>query len=137
MSSATILNPVANPLQTTVYTLTVTDPTALCPSVSDNVTVTVVTSCINVRNAFTPNGDGLNDLWYVYDQSFCLKAGGVKVNVFNRYGNKVYESKNYNNNWDGTYKGKPVPDGTYYGVVEFTLANGNSQFVRTDITVLR
>ncbi|MFC4263752.1 gliding motility-associated C-terminal domain-containing protein [Ferruginibacter yonginensis] len=137
LTSATILNPIANPLQTTIYTLTVSDPTNLCPSKSDNMTVTVIINCINVRNAFTPNGDGINDTWKVYDQAVCLKPNSVLVNVFNRYGSKVFESKNYTNTWDGTYKGKPVPDGTYYAVIEFTLFDGTKRFVKTDVTVLR
>ena len=139
LSSATILNPVANPVQTTTYTLTVSDRNtpAVCASASSSVVVTVVSTCINVKNAFTPNGDGINDNWVVYEQAFCLRPNGVTVNVFNRYGSKVYESKNYTNNWNGTFKGKPVPDGTYYAVIEFTLLNGNKQIVRTDVTVLR
>ena len=137
LSSATILNPIASPLQTTTYTLTVSDPLSICPSASSSVIVTVVTTCINVRNAFTPNGDGINDLWLVYDQNFCLTAHGVTVNVYNRYGSKVYESKDYNNTWDGTYHGKAVPDGTYYAVVDFVLSNGDKKEIRTDVTVLR
>ena len=139
LSSANILKPIANPTQTTTYTLTVSDLStpAICPSATSSVTVTVVSTCINVKNAFTPNGDGINDNWIVYEQSFCLKPGGVTVNVFNRYGSKVYESKNYTNNWNGTFNGKPIPDGTYYAVIEFTFINGNKQIVRTDVTVLR
>ncbi len=138
-TSATTLTPIANPLETTTYTLTVSEANspAVCPSVSSSVVVTVVSTCINVKNAFTPNGDGINDKWVVYEQSFCFKPGGATVNVFNRYGSKVFESTNYTNTWDGTYKGKPVPDGTYYAVVEFTLLNGNKQVVKTDVTVLR
>jgi large repetitive protein len=138
LSSATILNPFANPIATTIYTLRATDPSGLCPSVTDNVKIEVVQSCVNVRNAFTPNGDGINDKWFVYDQNFCLSnPGGAKVNVFNRYGSKVFESQNYTNSWDGTYKGKPVPDGTYYAVIEFTLFDGTKQLVKTDVTVIR
>ncbi len=137
-STATQLNPFVAPVQTTTYMLTVTDPLGICPAAGpSSVVVTVVTSCINVRNAFTPNGDGINDKWFVYDQSFCLANDGVSVNVFNRYGSKVYESQNYKNTWDGNYKGKPVPDGTYYAIINFKLANGNTQVVKTDVTVLR
>ena len=138
LSSATILNPLANPIQTTIYTLRAIDPSGLCPSVTDNVRVQVVQSCVNVRNAFTPNGDGINDKWFVYDQNFCLASpNGAQVSVFNRYGSKVYESKDYANTWDGTYKGKPIPDGTYYAVIEFKLFDGTKQLVRTDVTILR
>ena len=137
LTSATIINPIANPIQTTIYKLTVSDPSSPCPAASANVTVTVVQSCINVRNAFTPNGDGKNETWFVYDQNFCLSTNGCTVNVFNRYGSKVYESKGYTNNWDGTFKGKPLPDGTYYAVVELTLFDGTKQTIKQDVTILR
>ncbi len=138
LSSATILKPFANPIATTIYTLRATDPSGRCPSVTDNVKVEVVQSCVNVRNAFTPNGDGINDKWFIYDQNFCLSnPGGAKVNVYNRYGSKVYESKDYTNSWDGTYKGKAIPDGTYYAVIEFVLFDGSKQIVRTDLTIIR
>jgi gliding motility-associated-like protein len=138
LTSATILNPLANPIQTTIYTLRATDPSGLCPSVTDQVRVEVVQSCVNVRNAFTPNGDGVNDTWLVYDQNFCLtNPGGARVTVFNRYGSKVFESQDYANRWDGTYKGKPLPDGTYYAVIEFTLFDGKKQYNKTDVTILR
>ena len=138
-ASASTLQPFANPLQTTTYRLTVSDASipAVCPSVFSDVEIRVVQNCINVKNAFTPNGDGINDTWVVYDQAFCLKPGGVTVNVFNRYGSKVFESQNYNNTWNGTYRDKPVPDGTYFGVIEFTFLNGTKKVVRTDVTVLR
>lgn len=138
LTSTVILNPIANPIQTTIYTLRVSDPTNLCPAVTDSLIVTVLQSCINVRNAFTPNGDGVNDTWFVYDQNFCLtNPGGAKVTIFNRYGSKVYESRDYTNRWDGTYNGKPLPDGTYYAVIEFTLFDGSKQYKRTDVTILR
>jgi gliding motility-associated-like protein len=133
LSSTTISNPVATPTATTTYTLTASNA-AGCKA-SDDVTVTVVSYCIKVENAFTPNGDGINDLWKVYGSYDCLS--NVKVNVFNRYGSKVYESKDYRNFWDGRYNGKPVPDGTYYAVIEFKLISGKTIVTRTDLTVLR
>jgi gliding motility-associated-like protein len=91
--------------------------------------------CVKVRNAFSPNGDGFNEFWKVYDDRSCLS--NVTVNVFNRNGSKVFESKNYQNEWKGTYNGKPVPDGTYYGVAEFTLLDGRKLKINTDITIIR
>jgi gliding motility-associated-like protein len=133
LSSTTILNPTATPLVTTTYTLTATNA-AGC-NASGQITITVIPYCIRVRNAFTPNNDGINDKWQVYDQYDCLE--NITVTVFNRYGSKVYESKNYRNGWDGTYKNKPVPDGTYYGVIEFTLLDKKVVTKKTDITVIR
>jgi gliding motility-associated-like protein len=133
LSSTTILNPVAKPAVTTTYTLTATNVNGCIAT--DNIVITVVPYCIKVKNAFTPNGDGINDLWQVYDQFDCLK--NVSLHVFNRYGSKVFESQDYRNNWDGNYKGKPVPDATYYAVINFTLITGKVFTVRTDLTILR
>jgi gliding motility-associated-like protein len=133
LSSTSVPNPTATPLVTTTYTITATNASGC--TASDQITVTVIPYCIRVRNAFTPNNDGLNDKWQVYDQYDCLE--NVVVTVFNRYGSKVFESKNYRNDWDGTYKNKPVPDGTYYGVIEFRLLDKRVIVKKTDITVIR
>jgi gliding motility-associated-like protein len=133
MSSTTVSNPTVTPTRTTTYTLTATNSSGCKASAS--VTVTIIPVCVKVRNAFSPNGDGINDRWKVYEQFDCLS--NISLVVFNRYGSKVFESKNYRNEWDGNYKGKPVPDGTYYSVIELTLINGQKQTVRTDLTIIR
>ncbi|MDB5202470.1 MAG: hypothetical protein JWQ27_1879 [Ferruginibacter sp.] len=136
LNATNILNPIVKPASnsgSTTYTVTVRS--ALGCSVSDDLVVTVIPYCIKVKNAFTPNGDGNNDLWQVYDDYGCLK--NVTVHVFNRYGNKVYESKDYKNGWDGRYNNKSVPDGTYYAVVDFTLITGRVFTVKSDLTILR
>jgi len=132
LSSATVLSPVASPQTTTTYTLTVTSPQGC--TATDQMTLTVVPYCIKPMNAFTPNGDGINDRWLITDGN-CLIS--VRAQVFNRYGSRVFESPNYDNTWDGTYKGKPLPDGTYYYVLEFVLLNGKRQVLKGDVTILR
>jgi gliding motility-associated-like protein len=132
LNSATILNPVAIPQQTTTYEFKVTD--AMGCFATDDVTVTVVPYCIKPMEAFTPNGDGINDLWLITNGN-CLKSASVQV--FNRYGGKVYESKDYKNNWDGTYNGKPVADGTYYYIISYTLINGKPVYLKGNVTILR
>jgi len=74
-----------------------------------------------VMNLFTPNSDGFNDVWIVNTEEITYP---IKVVVYNRYGNKVYSSDNYQNDWNGYYKGNPLPQATYYYVIED--ANGNS-----------
>jgi len=128
----TIVTPTI-PNGTITYTITVQNNRGC--TASDDVLVTVIPNCIDVKNAFTPNGDGNNELWQVYDSYECLK--NVTVHVFNRYGNKVFESRDYRNNWDGRYQGKSVPDATYYAVAEFTLISGRKITVKTDLTILR
>lgn len=118
---------------TTNYTLTVTDGNGCIGT--DNVLVTVIPYCIKVMNAFTPNGDGINDKWLVTNGASCAQQ--IIAKVYNRYGELVYSNENYNNDWDGKYKGKPVPDGTYYYSIQYRLLNGNSIPVKGDVTILR
>jgi gliding motility-associated-like protein len=133
LTNANTLNPVAKPNITTTYTLLVRNGDN-CTS-TDNMVVTVIPYCIKVMNAFTPNGDGTNDRWIVTNGSACTNL--VKVRVFNRYGQEVYRNENYQNNWDGMYGGKPVPDGTYYYAIDFHLINGKTVIVKGDVTILR
>ncbi len=136
LSATNILDPVVTPVNTSgsvSYNITVTN-TSGC-SASDVLLVNIVPNCIALKNAFTPNGDGINDLWTVYDDYSCLK--NITVHVFNRYGSKVFESRDYRNKWDGSFKGKALPDGTYYAVVDFTMSSGVVRTVKTDLTILR
>ena len=134
LTGANTLTPVAKPSITTNYLMTVIDANG-CSS-ADNALVTVLPYCLKVMDAFTPNGDGTNDRWLVTNNGgLCTKQ--VYVTVFNRYGNIVYKNDNYTNNWDGTYKGKPIPDGTYYYIIDYRLYNGASVIVKGDLTILR
>jgi gliding motility-associated-like protein len=117
LSNQYVLNPDAQPAVTTVYTLTVTDSIG-CTG-SDNVIISIIPEEFNgmVSNLFTPNGDGINDSWYIQDiQNF----PGSSVTVYNIYGMKVYEKTDYMNDWKGTYNGAELPDGTYYFVLKFS-----------------
>jgi gliding motility-associated-like protein len=133
LTNATTYTPTAKPSLTTAYTLTVRDANG-CTS-TDAAIVTVIPYCVKVMDAFSPNGDGINDKWLVTNGAAC--APQIIVNVFNRYGSPVYRNDNYKNDWDGTYKGKPVPDATYYYVVTYRLLNGRTVTVKGDVTILR
>jgi gliding motility-associated-like protein len=106
------LRPIAAPLVTTTYTLSA--GTGGCAS-SDQVTVTV-RPAIRIPNAFTPNGDGRDDTWQI---EFIEQYPDNTVNVFNRWGNKIFSAENYSraNEWRGDINGQPAPVGTYYYVV--------------------
>lgn len=133
-SGANSFTPIVKPPVTAIYTMTITDVNG-CVS-TDNITVTVLPYCLKVMEAFTPNGDNMNDRWIVTNNGgLCVKQ--VYVTVFNRYGNTVYKNDNYNNNWDGTYNGKPVADGTYYYIVNYLLMNGAYITLKGDVTILR
>jgi len=132
LSATNILQPVAKPTVTTNYTLKVT--TAQGCSASANVMVTVVNDCVKPMQAFTPNGDGFNDTWFVTTGN-CVKR--VTAIVYNRWGGKVFESNDYKNDWDGKYKGKPVADGTYYFVVHYELVTNTAVDRKGNVTILR
>ncbi|MCE2847216.1 MAG: gliding motility-associated C-terminal domain-containing protein [Sphingobacteriales bacterium] len=89
-------------------------------SVSNEVIVIPAMS-IYVPNAFTPNGDGMNDTWGVVGEAI----EEFSIQVFNRWGQLVYESSNPNVHWDGTHMGNQVPMGTYvYKVTAMTNKGG-------------
>lgn len=67
-------------------------------------------------NAFSPNGDGINDAFG--PKMECVPAQYV-LNIFNRYGQMIFETKDYTKTWDGTLNGKPVPVGTYYYILNY------------------
>ncbi len=132
LSTTQQLSPRVEILETTEYTLRVTSPEGC--TASDRMTVTVVPYCIKPMDAFTPNGDGYNDRWLVTEGN-CLQS--ARVEVFNRYGNKVFESRDYKNTWDGSFNGRPLPDGTYYYVITYVLVTGRTQYMRGNVTLLR
>lgn len=111
-----VITPKVNPVNDITYTLTVTSADG-CIS-KDEVFVKILKTPI-IPNAFSPNGDGINDTWMIgYMDSY----PGVIVQVFNRYGQAVYRSVGYSKAWDGTYNGAPLPVGTYYYVIDRKVA---------------
>ena len=71
-------------------------------------------SKVRIANALTPNGDGQNDTFFVEG------IEGYTANelfVYNRWGSLVYQATGYDNQWGGTYQGKPLPTGAYYYVL--------------------
>lgn len=91
--------------------------------------------CISsIPNVFTPNGDGINDLWIVSNQ-YC--PAKIILSVFNRYGSLIYHSDNYQNDWKGTYKFKQCPDGTYYYVLRLDYPDKKQQVYKGNVTLIR
>jgi gliding motility-associated-like protein len=106
-----ILNPITTPIDDISYMLTVTT-TKGCTA-SSIVNITVLKAPV-VPNTFTPNGDGVNDTW---DIKYLDSYPNCTVDIFNRFGAKLYGSVGYPNRWDGTYKGVELPVGVYYYII--------------------
>jgi len=132
LSQTDILNPIASPQTTITYTITVTDNYG-CQN-SDNITITVEEKPaynLVIYNTFTPNGDGVNDTWYIENID---KYPNNLVQVYNRNGNKVYEKTGYLNEWDGKYYGNDLPAATYYYIID--LGDG-SEMIKGNVTIVR
>ncbi|MFT3679108.1 MAG: gliding motility-associated C-terminal domain-containing protein [Ferruginibacter sp.] len=80
--------------------------------------IKVVNNCyIAVPKAFTPNGDGLNDFLYPTN---AYKAKDLLFRVYNRGGQMIFETRNWLNKWDGSFKGSPQDPGTYVWTLRYT-----------------
>ena len=112
LDSTTSARPRIQPEANINYTLTATSVRG-CSS-SDDVKVEVMEQ-LYVPNAFTPNGDGKNDVWRIPHLDPQL---GAEVMIFNRYGQQVYQTKGTIVAWNGTYKGKSLPSGTYIYTIQ-------------------
>lgn len=112
LSSTTIPDPMASPTDDITYTLTVTSAKGC--NTSDQVFVKVLKKP-EIPNIFSPNGDGIHDKWVI---RYLETYPGSTVEIYNRYGQRIFYSIGYNQPWDGTINGKPVPVGTYYYIVD-------------------
>ena len=98
-------------------------------------TLTISESFLQMPNAFSPNGDGINDIYKAKDGYQSLTE--FHAYIFNRWGQKLYEWNDPAGGWDGTYKGKPVKDGVYFCLVKAKGADGKTYNIKKDVNLLR
>ncbi|NND05808.1 MAG: gliding motility-associated C-terminal domain-containing protein, partial [Saprospiraceae bacterium] len=124
------------PSGTTTYEATSSN--ILGCSVQDPVTVIVEDLCelekIKVVNAFTPNGDGINDYFFISNPG--ISRIGL-VQVFNRWGELVFETTGTQVLWDGTHRGVDVNPGVYMYMIEAICVDGDQLFIPGNVTVVR
>jgi gliding motility-associated-like protein len=137
LSDPTIEDPIASPDTNTLYTLKVTAP-AGCTA-SGTILVNVYTP-LSIPNAFTPNGDGHNDLFYVLGAP--INSGVEEFAVFDRYGAEVYHVHGVspgdaNVGWNGYFRGTPAPSGTYIYQVVMEYAGGHRQVYKGTVILIR
>jgi gliding motility-associated-like protein len=117
-------------LSANVYVLTTVDANNC--SKTDTVFIYPNTqNCIEIANTFTPNGDGKNDTWIIYNIWLYPNA---TVKVFNEWGNLLFASTGYATPWDGRYNGNALPSATYYYIID--LNNGEAAYTGP-ITIVR
>jgi len=104
-----------------------------CTNVTTH-TIKVLSNCyIAVPTAFTPNGDGLND--YLYPLN-AYKASNLLFKVYNRFGQVIFETRDWTKKWDGRYKSFPQPMGTYIWILDYTNSDTGKKFHTIGTTVL-
>lgn len=135
VSDPTIANPTALIMQTTTFTVTVSD--GICTR-NTSVTVSVYDlRCdepdIFVPNTFTPNADGKNDVLYVRGQAI----EKLEFLVFDRWGEKVFSTEDQAHGWDGTYEGKPVDPAVFVYHLTAYCIDGQRYFKKGNVSVIR
>jgi len=88
---------------------------------------------LTISNAFTPNGDGVNDYFKAHGQN--IKSLNAKI--FNRWGMELYEWNNINSCWDGKYNGNDVSEGVYFYFIEVNYIDGKSETRQGSIEVVK
>ncbi|MFT3681605.1 MAG: PKD domain-containing protein [Ferruginibacter sp.] len=113
LNSSTILNPVTTSPEDIVYTLKVSGGPGNCEAI-DTVSIKVLKDLF-IPSAFSPNNDGINDVWNIPSINNNPSAA---VTIFNRWGQIIYQSQGYNKPWDGSYKGVQQPAGAYHYIIQ-------------------
>lgn len=125
----------ATPTETTNYTVAVTD--GICVK-SATVKVDVLEiACdrtfVYIPNAFSPNGDLENDVLFVRS----AVATKILFRIFDRWGELVFETRDQNIGWDGTFRGKLMDPDTYDYYLEATCIDGEEKVIKGNVTLLR
>jgi gliding motility-associated-like protein len=98
------------------------------PFVSQN--IETLPTFDNISSLFTPNNDGMNDYWYIPDLD---QFGKLQVTVYNRFGQIVYQSDGYKNDWDGTWNSYPLPSASYYYIIK----SAKKGFIKGVVNIVR
>ncbi len=122
----------ASPTETTTYWVEVENMDGCKDTASVLVDVREdVNQIIFIPNVLTPNNDGFNDTWFIKNIQLFPKNG---VKIVNRWGDIVFQTSNYQNNWDGGYAGGNLPAGTYYYILD---VGGQWGILKGDVTIIR
>ena len=128
LNSNTIARPLATPNIETIYTVTAST-TENCIA-TDSVLVKILPA-LKIPNVFSPNKDGINDVWNIPYLSSYFDS---KMDIFDRYGRKIFSSVGYNLPWNATLNGQELPAGIYYYLLD--IKNGKAP-ISGSVTVLR
>ncbi len=126
------VTPLVNPPGTQLYTLTATSPNG-CGNSTDDVRV-IMFNDIYIPNAFSPNGDGNNDVFRVQPFTDYLV---IHMSIYNRWGKIIYNSNEVSPAWDGKFNGKLLSTGAYIYYIEITGPHGKRITRQGTVTLIR
>jgi gliding motility-associated-like protein len=124
-------------ITTSLPQLLIVDAKYTCTVISDTINIpgcALFTHHIYIPNAFTPNGDGSNDFFEMYGDK--INWRNLAVSIWDRWGEKVFESDDINFKWDGRYKGA-IETGLYIYTISVTYTDGRGQNFKGSITLIR
>ena len=132
ISNRNINNPVVDPTQTTVYTVYGMDSMGCVDSAK--IEVIVLTDSIMIPSAFTPNNDGLNDVFRPLGMKY---QSLVEFSVYNRWGQRVFTTNNKEVGWDGTFNGVKQDMDVYNYLLIVALDDGTNRMYKGNVTLIR
>jgi len=125
--------PMASPKQTTTYIVSGMDSNGCVAR--DTVLVNVdYTNHLLIPSGFTPNNDGINDVFHIVNPSFQKL---LEFRVFNRWGQEVFSTTDINGGWDGKWKGVEQPIGTYQYLIRVGTQDGNLDTYKGSVNLIR
>jgi gliding motility-associated-like protein len=104
-----------------------------CSNTDSVIVEVMLTDVIGVPNAFSPNGDGFNDVLKVLGPGIST----MHFMVYNRYGQKVFETSDQASGWDGKLDGKTLDPAVFAWYLEYTLVNGYAGVQKGNVTLIR
>ncbi|MEQ8909558.1 MAG: gliding motility-associated C-terminal domain-containing protein [Vicingaceae bacterium] len=137
VDNPTSANPNVNPTQTTIFKVTITDLNTGCEVEAFKRVKVFEINCdkpdIFIPTAFTPNGDGQNDLLLVRGANL----DEIDFSIYNRWGELIFNTTNKNEGWDGTYQGKEVDPAVFVYHLKATCLDGQEFYDQGNITLIR
>lgn len=135
LSCSDCTNPTASPMLPEIYyTATVSNTNGCSIYCYYNIQITNIPSDIFVPNTFTPNGDGLNDVFLIPENYIQL----LSFQIYDRWGEKLFETTDIHTGWDGTVRGKHALPGVYAYFISYKIYNGGIEYMKTgNITLIR
>jgi len=133
INNRNISDPIVTPTQNTVYTVYGIDTANGCLD-SAKVIVDVITDSIAIPSAFTPNGDGLNDIFHPLGMKYQSLA---EFSIYNRWGQRIFTTSNKEQGWDGTFNGVKQDMDVYNYVLIVAMDDGTNRFYKGTVTLIR